>query len=529
MRILIIGDLTSIHTYNFIKYTAKSFSEAEIVACSPIGLEIKEEYLSFYEKEHITIVQQDDRFLGEYENLIFCYLTIKDMGQFDVCHIHYLSRFAVFLGKLVAKQCRLIIANYWGSDWLRNLDAERQWQKKLLHISDYIVSDSKQIYMQLKDYYNGEYNEKIRYIRFKLPILEYIKSSLGTEEMLGFKHKYKIPEDKIVVVCGYNASKTQKHAQMIRALENLNIEEKEKIFVIFPMTYGKDITYIEMVRKQLESAAFGHLILEDFMEIHEIASLRRCTDVFMLMQTSDAYSSTIVEYTYCNTIIINGKWLDYSELEKTGAFYEKVESVESVSEKLSYILRNMEEERDRFKRNRESVKLFQEEYDKNELWEELYLSTTVTRKEKNNINESVLLKEASVYFNKITSRNVLMMDVLYRLAGMKNIEEKINDWIAAWKVKVIGIYGAGRLGDIVYGKVDNPQIEKIIMFDRSSLQGSSESSEVLSPEDVYLNEMDVLIITPVLAMNQIKTQYENRIKARVLTIEEWLSELRRFG
>ena len=529
MRILIIGDLTSIHTYNFIKYTAKSFSETEIVACSPAGLEIKEEYLSFYEKEHITIVQQDNRFLGEYENLIFCYLSIKDMGQFDVCHIHYLSRFEVFLGRLVAKQCKLIIANYWGSDWLRISDAERQWQKKQLHISDYIVTDSKQIYMQLEDYYNGEYNDKIRYIRFKLPILEYIKSSLGAEEMTSFKRKYKIPDDKIVVVCGYNAVKAHKHLEMIRALEKLNIEEKQKIFAIFPMTYGKDFTYMEMVRRQLDRAAFGYLILEDFMKIHEIASLRRCTDVFMLMRTSDAYSSTIIEYTYCNTVIINGKWLDYSELEKAGAFYEKVEGVEGITEKLSYILRNMEGERERFKRNREAVKLFQEEYDKNKLWEELYLSTPVTRKEKNNINESVLLKEASVYFNKITSRNILIMDVLYRMAGMKNIEETINDWIAAWKVKVIGIYGAGRLGDIVYGKVYNPQIEKIIMFDRNSQQGSSGSSELLSPEDVYHNEMDVLIITPVLEMDQIKTQYENRIKARVLTIEEWLSKLERLG
>lgn len=529
MRILIIGDLTSIHIYNFIKYTAKGFSEAEIVACSPIGLGTKEEYSSFYKKENITIVQQDIRSRWGFENLMFCYLTIKDMGHFDVCHIHYLSSFAVFLGRLVAKQCKLIIANYWGSDWFRNPDTERQWQKKLLHISDYIVSDSRQIYMQLKDYYNGEYNEKIRYIRFKLPVLEYIKNSLGTEEIISFKREYKIPDDKIIVVCGYNASNAQKHVQMIRALEKLNTEEKEKIFAIFPMTYGKDFTYIEMVRKQLESAAFEYLILEDFMKVHEIASLRRCTDIFILMQTSDAYSSTIVEYTYCNTIIINGKWLDYSELEKEGAFYEKVESVEGVTGKLSYILRNMEKERERFKRNRESAKLFQEEYEKNELWEELYLSTPVTIKEKNNINESVLLKEAAVYFGKITSRNILMMDVLYRLTGMKNIEEKIDGWIATWKVKVIGIYGAGRLGNIVYDKVDNPQIEKIIMFDRNSLRGSSGSSEILSPEDVYQNEMDVLIITPVLEMNQIKTQYENRIKAKVLTIEEWLSELERLG
>lgn len=529
MRILIIGDLTSIHTFNFIKYTAKSFNRAEIVACSTmdLGQEVKKEYLSFYEKEHIVIVQQSNRFLGGYENLVYCYLTIKDMGHFDVCHIHYLSRFAVFLGRSVAKQCGLIVANYWGSDWLRKSDDERKWQKKFLDISDYIVSDSKQICMQLEDYYNGEYNEKLRYIRFKLPILEYIKVNLSIEELINFKHKYRIPDDKIIIVCGYTSTKAHKHVQMIQALEKLNIEEKEKIFAIFPMTYGKDLTYIEMVRKQLETVAFEYLILEDFMETQEIASLRRCTDIFMLMQTSDAYSSTIVEYTYCNTIIINGKWLDYSELEKMGAFYEKVESVENVTERLSYILSNIEEESERFQRNREAAELFQETYDKNELWEELYLAKSVI--EKNNIDETALLKEAAIYFNKASSRNVLMMNIFDRLAGMKKIEEKINRWIAIWKVGVIGIYGAGRLGSIVYDKVDNSQVEKIIMFDRNILQGGSGSSEVLSPKDIYKNEMDILIITPVLEMDQIKKQYENSIKARVLTIEEWLGELGRLG
>ena len=58
--------------------------------------------------------------------------------------------------KIVGKFCKRMISNYWGSDWMRADESIRFRQEELLRISDYIVSDSKDICSQINKFFLGE-------------------------------------------------------------------------------------------------------------------------------------------------------------------------------------------------------------------------------------------------------------------------------------------------------------------------------------------------------------------------------------
>ena len=50
--------------------------------------------------------------------------------------------------------------------------------------------------------------------------------------------------------------------------------------------------------------------------------LRKGTDLFIHMQQTDAYSSSLHEYLYSKTKVITAAWLSYKELETWGVPYK---------------------------------------------------------------------------------------------------------------------------------------------------------------------------------------------------------------
>jgi hypothetical protein len=528
MRALLVGDASSIHVYNFIKYTLMEMDIDEIVIFNFRGKIEKgaDEFQNYYTDHGIKVIPEKEEFGNNLDNIIYSYSIIRELGRFDVCHINFLDYYAVAMGKLLRHQCGIVIANYWGSDWFRSSDALKKHQAELLRAADYVVTDSLQLKDELNRYFQGEFAKKTRYIRYKLPVIEILKKGqLDSRMQEDFCSKYKIPENKIVITCGYSGVRGHKHLLIIEALKNIPLELQNKIFVVFPMTYGKDDDYMENVNNNLRNVHFEYIILENYMSFKEIALLRKNTDIFVDMQPSDAYSSTTLEYTFCNTIIINGSWLDYSQLEEKGAYYEKAADYSELTSLLCDYISHKDEKQKSFCRNHLAVDQFQSKYDDNFLWMQLYEKPDKDNEKKYILPTKKTLMEVCVHDNHQIMTDQRNIQILSRLTRIDHIEDRIQSWLCQENIKDVSIYGAGILGETIYQKIKGFVPGNIYIFDKNERSVEWYAESVLFPNQLLEVESDIAIVTPSLYMKKIKEKYEGKVSYNILTLEEWIEVL----
>ena len=492
MKILVVANAYSIHTLNFIKETLLNMKPGKIVVWNRCTKAENENAL-FYENNGISIVQWESGAQDTYSGLSEGLKKIKEFGAFDVCHLHYLDYMTVTIGLLVRENCRNLICNYWGSDWLRANDTQRQYQKFLLELSDHIVTDSLQIYEQVDEYYQGQFGSKLKYIRFKTPVISVIESGgINADIRQLFMERYRIPEDKVIITCGYCASKAHDHKGIIKAVEKLSTESRDNLFIIVPMTYGKESEYIYEIKQVLDEAGTDFAVIEDYLSFTEVALLRLITDIFINIEPTDAYSSTMIEYTYCNKIVIIGKWLDYSELEKQGAYYKKVNQAEELTDVLDEIINNFDSIQKRFSGNRKAAESFQTGSAENKLWEEIYHKLFFTSHQPDLLGNG------------------------------------IKQWVEQNKYQNIGLYGAGLYGRIVYQKIiEVIGADHICVYDKNADNISRYPNNILKPEHIGEEEPDVIIVTPIHYMEQIKKEYNEKADCPILTYLEWLEEIKK--
>ena len=88
------------------------------------------------------------------------------------------------------------------------------------------------------------------------------------------------------------------------------------------MTYG--VTNQDNKQKVidlLKSLNVDFLLLDQFLSEEEWANYILSTDIFIHMQVSDAFSSSITEHLLLGHVLINGSWLHYKDLDDNGVYY----------------------------------------------------------------------------------------------------------------------------------------------------------------------------------------------------------------
>ena len=60
------------------------------------------------------------------------------------------------------------------------------------------------------------------------------------------------------------------------------------------------------------------VIMREFMNDEQCARLRLASDAFIHAITTDALSSTMLDYLYAGTCVIAGSWLPYPQLDEKG-------------------------------------------------------------------------------------------------------------------------------------------------------------------------------------------------------------------
>ena len=272
----------------------------------------------------------------------------------SIAHFHYVQPVYSSVIHTLKSKFRKIVLTFWGSDLLKATNFELDHQlKKLVICADCISFETKEMQEKFLSHY-PLLASKCRLSRFGLPVLQEIaETTISSKEK--FMTRFGIPNDKYLVLVGYNKAKNQQHLEVVKSFEKVKHLLRNCCFII-PWSYGEDD---EQYRASIESLFLSMkldcLFLTPFLDTSETANLRCITDVLVQVQLTDSFSASMVETLYAGRTVITGDWLPYQLLYDNGVYMPQVASPADVGEKLVEVLSTQDEIQAKSEANKDAV------------------------------------------------------------------------------------------------------------------------------------------------------------------------------
>jgi hypothetical protein len=168
-------------------------------------------------------------------------------------------------------------------------------------------------------------------VPFGLKSLDVIADLRRSESREVNAKKLGFPFGKLIVTCGYNASRAQQHAMMVEALSELSPGTKSQLFVLVPMTYPEDSSYRHEISGLLNSSQLEYRIMDRKLSLEDNCRLRLATDYAVNVQITDSLSASIQEHMFAGSSMIVAKWLPYSIFERMGIVLNKVNTSKDIA------------------------------------------------------------------------------------------------------------------------------------------------------------------------------------------------------
>lgn len=298
---------------------------------------------------HFSIMSNSEEYMDEmaaYADHIYVYHSytelygiLNKLPQYDVFQMLWIENIWVYFKDLIRKKCRRLNLCVGGSDLYRARDAERVYKRNLIDMADTISAETDATISAFVQAYPSA-AEKIRWVNFGIETLEYLDQDCRIKA-LEKKKDMDISDNRIVIMCGYNAGEAHQHLEMIRALDEMDISVKDKIELIFPMTYprGQD-AYIASVKTELSGSGIRYRILTDYRNPKAMAELEMMADILITVQKTDQLSSTMLETMYAGKVVIAGSWLPYGNLREKGLRFLSVDKIGDLAETVPEVVNN---------------------------------------------------------------------------------------------------------------------------------------------------------------------------------------------
>jgi len=350
MKIL-LWSICSPWTINFVEnFLVKNNYEVWILLNTSNKKESKE-YIDFFESGRLHLVElppliseinegkaQGDLFKNFYGRFLRLKTIIKS-GPFDVINMQFV-RFTdladVILLKYLMKS--KLILSYWGSDLFRVNRKELTAQGKYVRHADFITFDNIDLEIEFKKICRKKIPSKV--VLFGLPVLDIIDKTSRKMADEDIRRQWGIAKDKIVIAIGYNGIPQQQHKKVLSAISKLDKQYKEKVVLLLQMSYGGSKEYRKAVINAVKKTGYEYIVIQHFLSNDEVAELRIITDIFINAQTTDAFSGSVCEYLFANTMLINAKWLRYKEFEKYNFQYLEFQCFNEIPLLISQVMEN---------------------------------------------------------------------------------------------------------------------------------------------------------------------------------------------
>ena len=239
--------------------------------------------------------------------------------NYKLISIQFLTIQAGFLFNILKKYGAKLIVTPWGSDIYRIGYIQQWFTKRLINKADYVTLMP-----------NSKFGDYVKF-KFLIPESKCIPLCFGsdvldkiitdTKSKVECKKELLGTNDKFCIVVGYNASSAQNHLKIIEALSKIKKQLPSNTIILLPMTYAKVESYMHQVKTKLDELGIEYRIYDSYLTDDEVVNLRKSTDLFIHMQVTDAYSSSLQETLICGQKVINAEWLRYKELELLGLPY----------------------------------------------------------------------------------------------------------------------------------------------------------------------------------------------------------------
>lgn len=347
MKILLWGCTYSMWTIHFIKmFLLENNYEVWLLKNSS-----KKEYLDFFEEMGVHLIECPKLVIDWYDGskrastlktLYIHFLQIKaavKSGHFDLINLHYVD-YTDIIDVVILKcimQARLILS-YWGSDLLRVSDRILSFAGLFGKRADYITFDNGDLRIKFEQKYKWKDRVKSSTALFGLSILDIIKEEQTNKSNAFIRKMWGVSEHKKVVAIGYNGIPQQQHIAVLECIKNIDEAIKEQICILLQMSYGGTDEYRKTVIEAAKKAGCQYLVIECFMTDEEVADIRIMTDIFINAQMTDAFSGSVCENLFSNSILINARWLRYQEFDEHDFKYLEFENIFEIGEIIQKVL-----------------------------------------------------------------------------------------------------------------------------------------------------------------------------------------------
>lgn len=354
MKILIIGNRTHQFIYNYVRELKKSVlndDELTIDILSYDSTTFHSSYDDIYDNVYSLKVPHIFNCIKLFRIIYQQFILrryIQVLNNYDYIHIHYVENYLLRDSSFLLSHIRgKLIISIWGSDFLRRSKFKRKQLSLWLSKADKITIASTEVALIIQNYYSKlNISSKISVCKFGLRPLEYIITNKNIPKS-NLLRDLKLPLSDIYISIGYNASKKQRHLDIIRNIENNEslIKYRDKITFILLLTYPENKKYIKEIKNLIANSHFRYVIIDDYLSDEIVAKFRLISDIFIQLQPTDMLSGSMLEYFCSKNIVITGSWLPYRYLEETGVFFCKIDNLFDISNSLYLILDNYHEYR----------------------------------------------------------------------------------------------------------------------------------------------------------------------------------------
>lgn len=318
MKVAIIGDCNSIFIKQYIEYVLLN-DEVVLLAENSVN----SHYRLFYERHNIKVLplyggmRKWMRGIPFFRSRVAAFFwskaAIRFMKHFDCVHIHALNQLRGYLGECLRKKTDNLIISIWGSELLGRNTKYLKSLTPYYGMANHITLESEKMIDTFKQVYGSAFNGKLTKTVLFLGIFDYmdvISHQSGPKELCDF---FNIKSyDKWKVFVGHNGREVQRHFAITDELEKLPQEIKDKIVLVYTMTYGcPDSSYLMSLKEKANNSGCESVFIEDYLTEEGIAKLRLICDILIHAQPTDAASASVRECLYGGSIVVNGDWLRY--------------------------------------------------------------------------------------------------------------------------------------------------------------------------------------------------------------------------
>ncbi len=146
---------------------------------------------------------------------------------------------------------------------------------------------------------------------------------------------------------------------------------------------------------------------------------------------------------------------------------------------------------------------------------EQYVDYSMNTSNKKNINS-----------NNIDDRYWVLFSMMKDWCLLFQKGKRIEDYLIENDLIKIAIYGLGDVGEILYNELQNSSINIVCGIDKSEFY-LIEDMDVITPNNELPVDVDAIIVTPIMAFEDICNSLKDRTEAKIISLEDIISTLLR--